>query len=56
MGISNITQIYTDSNYSYALKEDKLYSWGAGLSFVLGTGNEDDKEIPVKTQIDFPLI
>ncbi len=45
---AKVKHIYSQGSYSYALSGDgSVYSWGLGLNYQLGTG-EDNEYTPVK--------
>lgn len=45
-----ISKVFAGSNYCYALSEveNKLYSWGMGFNYVLGSREEDNLFTPTQ--------
>jgi len=54
MELANVEKIFSRENLNYAItKDNQVYSWGAGESFVLGTGHTEN--LWVSTRLENPL-
>ena len=54
---SSVKKIATGSHYSMCITEvGQLFTWGAGLDFVLGSGSEQDIRIPTLVPMNNPVV